>query len=293
MSLKRLTKALESYSSSLSYLKGYMGSPEDYSDAGIDNIFGFLYDFNHYPDNKPISDLLKSKLKQKDIDAIFALFEENPLDVSDYIYDNCYAEAVAFLESLPKPFLSDYRDYLENIGAIDPNGGYTKSYFDPDVEVVKPSTWLVHFSDDAETIWRQGFRLGNEDPSYLGLTFFKQKHAPGYNFAFVAASDDAHKAGTNKKYGNSAVMFRCAGVKAFHLGDWENQVIFHGPTVKPSKMVLLNYVPNQKSEQQSSWAVIGSDGRVLVYRDFFDDAAQWVMSHEAQYRKLLYRERAA
>lgn len=112
------------------------------------------------------------------------------------------------------------------------------------------TTWLVHFTDHADQVVQQGFRKGVEDLDQLHLTRLgdmfgnvtrRTSDHPGYNFAYLAADTnlDARIGG----YGRDAVMFQARGVPVWHDGDRENQVIFYGPNVAKSRIVLLRQVP--------------------------------------------------
>lgn len=158
-------------------------------------------------------------------------------------------------------------------------------------------TWLVHFTDYPEDIATQGFTKGVADVNKLGLTNYVgdyDKKYGGYNFAFVVNSRDAEIAATyhngNPKYGKHAVMFQNSGVKAYHYGDEENQVIFWGADVQTRDMIVLK-------NNFGDWAVMA---RTFYYKDKtpsfdkelykgedFEKCSQWVMKHFQQYRKAL------
>jgi hypothetical protein len=151
--------------------------------------------------------------------------------------------------------------------------------------MLKPSTWLIHFSDDASDISWKGFKYGSDDMTKLGLTTYLSKDAKqygGYNFAFVADSRDAKNAAGHRsgrgKYGKEAVMFQAAGVQAYHYGDEENQVIFYGKSINPNKVVYL-------SKADDDWCVNGNrTNRSCLYTGPFEDTIDWVINNHEQYR---------
>lgn len=105
-------------------------------------------------------------------------------------------------------------------------------------QVLPNDTWLVHFSDNAYNIVKEGFTIGAPDITKLGITKneYNDMTEPGYNFAFLADSRDAlYVANTRtnaRKYGKEIVMFRGSGVHFHHYGDEEDQIVFYGPDVK-------------------------------------------------------------
>lgn len=151
-------------------------------------------------------------------------------------------------------------------------------------KIVPPRMLLVHFSDDAESISREGFIYGHEEMQTLGLTVFlsdrERTRGPGWNFAFFAQGSEAATCARTGKYGKSAVLFRAGGVSVYHSSDEENQVIFWGETVRD--FVLID-------RDESSWTIAGRDGdRVFAkgtYREVFD----WVDKNEHQYRRQIVR----
>ena len=152
--------------------------------------------------------------------------------------------------------------------------------------IVKPSTWLIHFSDDAGSIMWKGFKYGSDDMTKLALTTYWTKEAKrygGYNFAFEAEGRHARAAAKGRgKYGREAVMFQAAGVKAFHWGDEEDQVMFWGPSVDPRRMVLLT------RDGDLYWCVASvRNKRDVVYRGEFTDTVNWVIKNFPQYRKAI------
>jgi len=139
--------------------------------------------------------------------------------------------------------------------------------------------WLIHFTDDAHAIARNGFTFGVDDLSKLCLTTHLSKASKsrgGYNFAFTADYKSKLKpnryGGTN--YGSEAVMFRANGIEVWHYGDEEYQVIFKGSTAR-------DIIPIWESDGQ--W--FAGD-----YNKGFDsliDSVSWIENNFDQYKRLL------
>jgi hypothetical protein len=152
-------------------------------------------------------------------------------------------------------------------------------FFSPEDKLIKRTTWLIHFSDQAHNITLNGFTHGVYEPDKLGLTTYytndSKKHG-GYNFAFEALSNDAIFAANKGKYGKHAVIFQNSGVKAWHDGDSENQIIFWGPDVHPSSIIELR-------NHYGDWEVVGKN-RILFTGDF-ERVVKWVILNFHQYRR--------
>lgn len=153
--------------------------------------------------------------------------------------------------------------------------------------LLPPRTWLVHFSDNAERIAAQGFLYGHNSFNGLALTTHKshgsRHRSPGFNFAFTA--DDRHLdyVANRGKYGHSAVLFRSGGVRAFHYGDDEWQVIFWGPVVK--QVVLIERCAG------GSWCILDQyTSRELCVKGSVVEAVRWAIDHGHQYRRKIVRD---
>lgn len=119
---------------------------------------------------------------------------------------------------------SDFEDYAttREVDAMTPS----TAFFTYE-KLLPRTTWLVHFSDHVGRIIDNGIVCGHEEMDQLGLTthFRKNKCRPGWNFAFEAESRYARGAVNyhhgKGKYGEDAVIFQSAGVRAWHGGDEE------------------------------------------------------------------------
>lgn len=111
-------------------------------------------------------------------------------------------------------------------------------YFYADPEDVSDNTWLIHFSNSANEIYKQQkFNYGISDYLKLGMTHLhnKVKSDNVYNFAFEA-NDLIEKYGNLQKALNvwtpnakSCIIFKSKAIKAYHFGDDIEQVIFYAP----------------------------------------------------------------
>lgn len=163
------------------------------------------------------------------------------------------------------------------------------SFFDSDPELVK-NQWLIHFTEDAESISNEGFKYGVDEFDKLGLTThlgeFEKKYG-GFNFAYTL--NDFRRYGrtgnySNRrkgyKYGSEAVIFRASGIKLFHYGDSEPQVIFYGNTA-------TNITPILDGENEK-WGIYSSkNGQLLYEEDSLEKIVDWFVKNYPQYRKHL------
>lgn len=163
------------------------------------------------------------------------------------------------------------------------------SYFDADPELVK-NQWLIHFTNNADDVARQGFLYGVDEMDKLGLTTnlsdFNKKYG-GYNFAYLLKDFDRYGVSRGSyanryKYGSDAVVFNASGIKLWHHGDQEPQVIFYGKTAR-------NIIPITHNEE-GLWAIYSiRDNRMLYANERLSNVVQWLVKNYAQYRKTLHR----
>ena len=153
-----------------------------------------------------------------------------------------------------------------------------------DYRSIVKNQWLIHFSDDAEDIYRdQKFNRGVYDYTTLGLTKHlsdSTKNYSGYNFAYLL--NDYIRYGRNRgrwKYGKEAVLFKASGVKVWHYGDEEPQVIFWGPSA-------FDIVCIREHQSSGDYYVYSNHSRDLFVGDF-DDCVNWVVNNFNQYKRVL------
>lgn len=146
-----------------------------------------------------------------------------------------------------------------------------------------PTTWLIHFSDDAESVADEGLTQGQGDIDKLALTVHQSKYEKqygGYNFAFTADGRHARQAARSGKYGQNAVMFQASGIPVYHYSDEEDQVVVWGKDVPASRMVLL-------ANDGGDWTVRSRKGARDPFTGDFDKVVAWVMKNYNQYRRVL------
>ena len=149
--------------------------------------------------------------------------------------------------------------------------------------------WLIHFSDNAYDIAINGFKYGTpeyEEIAYSGAGDIKNKYGEGYDFAYLLdefgnyyRSDRAYE--YKPKYGSEAVIFRANGIRLYHYGDGEYQVIFWGPSAKD--LIYIEY------DDEYSWCIKSlKNGNILYYNEDFEKVADWAINNKVQYRKHMF-----
>lgn len=197
-------------------------------------------------------------------------------------------ELVEWLDNNDKETFNAFAKYLydrvQNHSLPIPDSEYPAwSYFDDSPEIIK-NQWLIHFTNDAQGIAESGFKYGVDDMSKLGLTThlgeFDKKYG-GYNFSYLLS--DFPKYAENQmgyKYGDEAVIFNASGLRLWHYGDQEPQVIFYGNTAK-------DIVPILKGDK-AEFAIYSKDGRALYENDDLTKVVNWFVNNYRQYRKAIF-----
>jgi len=171
----------------------------------------------------------------------------------------------------------------------DPKQAHTNHHMDLKQKDLLPrQTWLIHFTNEAEDIAQNGFKIGFNDEEKLGLTalFYgnsRHKQGMGFNFAFLPRDADLEQ--VNVTYGRNAVMFQSSGVYARHYNDRENQVIFAGGEVDPSGIIQL------RRDGRKEWSVVskmplGKSGRTIVVTRPLKDCIEWVKNNFSRYKRI-------
>jgi len=241
-SCKKLLSKFGKYSNELAYLMNYLKS-------GIDP-----YDFPNYLGRFYNSIGKKIPKEKEEFDILYEMTKQEK---------------------------DDYKKWLEDIiskGKITPDA-LSPSYLHMEYRsIINPNTWLIHFTNNAYAISRRGFRHGTEDMNTLGLTTHLTKKEKGWNFAFEPLSKHAGYAAQNKKYGKNAVLFRgAAGVKVYHYGDEEEQIIFVGENAR-------DIVPLFRSEQ--GWTVESTEDEKPLVEGNYEKVVSWVMNNYEQYKRI-------
>lgn len=174
------------------------------------------------------------------------------------------------------------QDYAEFMAQHYPNEAPTWSMLTTDnTGLVAPSTWLMHWTDDPISIARKGFTSGEFDVSLLGLTTYRKKSGPGYNFAFRA--DSRYAKNYERKYGAEFVVFQSSGVECWHAGDEEDQVIFWGPSITTRPVPVV-----EQRDGNPKFAVYSLKAdRALFQHDDPLRCIAWTIQNYRQYSKLL------
>jgi len=188
----------------------------------------------------------------------------------------------------PKLFTSFAKWLKDNIDShsLDiPDQEYPAWSFFGSPSLVK-NQWMIHFTNDAYAIESQGFKYGVDDYTKLGLTTslgeFDKKYG-GYNFAYLISEFNRYyrsNHGYGNKYGNEAVIFRASGLRLWHHGDEEPQVIFYGKTA-------TNIMAIEEGENKQFAIKSKKTGRILFESDDLKTIVFWIEKNYDQYRKHL------
>ena len=259
------------------YLKDYLSMSEESKKAYLPHEYHYFFD--DFLDEEEID-------FQKPKEIVQTNYADEPEEEVD-MFDSTI-ELMTWLENNDKKTYNAFADYLykkiiHNELDISDSDYPAWAYFDDNPIIVK-NQWLIHFTDNAEEVASEGFKYGVEEMDKLGLTThlgeFDKKYG-GYNFAYLL-SDFAKYArgghrGTGYKYGKEAVIFRASGVKVWHHGDEEPQVIFYGNTA-------TNIIAITEGEERK-WAIRNKNNRILFESDELEKVVQWLSKNYDQYRK--------
>lgn len=254
--------------------------------------------------SNPIIDLakyLQSSDKDKGLELAYDVFPENIFHWIDTKYPQLKdkiskfdlgSDAVEWLSHNDSQIFNQFVEYVwdlsQKVDLYDyvHRPGYP-SWNYMDFRGYVKNQWLIHFSDHAKDIWRdQTFKYGLDDYTELGLTTYYKDEAKqfgGYNFAYDVgdfvryARSRYHSRGW--KYGKEAVMFRASGVKVWHWGDEEPQVIFVGRTARD-----IVYI---QSTGESDWGVMNERTGNYIFREDLPQVVRWVIDNFNQYRSVL------
>ncbi len=235
-----------------------------------------MYKNSYSTENAMLRDYLRTNFNYSDFSQFIISFLkerdeyiEEYSDMEDYeILENWWDNATSFEQK-------DFKEYCleENQGEVDSPPYLSMDY----KEYVKPQ-WLIHFTNDADSIAENGFLIGH-DEMYYGLhltTYFKKRKGPGYNFAFQTGTRDASFAAMNSKYGNEAVVFWGDGVEIYHPGDEEKQIIFWGPSINKNMIFPIK-------KDGSEWTVHNEVNGNAIVSGELEKICTWI---ENNYRML-------
>ncbi len=263
----------------LSWLKRYLTMSD--ADKGRDLADRFSGEFVEWlQDEFPPDDTITTE--GYDVTEVVAAVEDGRYEV---LYDIVGVVAEAFLRSADRnPNLTNNAD--------------TPSYFFFDYQGIVKNQWLIHFTDQAYDIVRDGFTVGVDDLSRLGLTVFLNQRAKpgGYNFAYTLDAFERYGRRESEhswKYGREAVLFRASGLELWHSGDEEPQVIFWGPSARDRIELNQNsyYEWDERYKERveaDGWVVDACDGAGALFgAEKLTTVVGWVVRNFDQYRNKL------
>ena len=169
--------------------------------------------------------------------------------------------------------------------------------------------WMVHFSDYADKIAKEGFTKGNDyDGKLKSATYQRGKTEGGYNYAYLASDVIGGKGWKFLDYLKERetpfVMFKGNGYRFHHNQDEEDQVVLNniqkGTMVFVRRLydqwcVLANVNPNWKNRtkdinprpEDERFAMNNPRNiieGILYSDDDIDKVIKWVMKNFDQYR---------
>lgn len=149
---------------------------------------------------------------------------------------------------------------------------------------------VIHFSDHAETIMKEGFLLGESNLSRMDCTYEnavpRSQSSPGYNFAFNAVEWDVENdcmdyeiAGPMSErnlmgmYSETAILLNVDGLYTRHYDEFK-QVLFWGPSAKLADAILLKNTGTLEIDGEVAcddngnpvdcWIAVSSKGEVIA-----------------------------
>lgn len=222
------------------------------------------------------------------------MYNDDIIDAKEYLDGMYPEEAVEELENRYKNIYYEFADYIyekienHNLQAYDDMDYPSWSFFGSPQFIT--NQWLIHFTSDADSIAQDGFIYGVNDIDKLGLTVFlndDDKQEGGYNFAFTIYDYERYggnRYGRGWKYGKEAVVFQAAGIKAYHYGDEEPQVIFSGETAR-------NIIPIVVDDGNYS-IVNKKTGRIIYESDRIENIVNWATKNYKQYRNVILNHKS-
>ena len=170
--------------------------------------------------------------------------------------------------------------------------------------------WMVHFSDYADKIAKEGFTKGNDYEGNLkSATYQRGKTEGGYNYAYLASDVIGSKGykflGYLKERETPFVMFKGNGYRFHHNQDEEDQVVLNN--IQKGTMVFVRRLYDQwcvLSTANPNWKKRTKDINpkpederfamnnprniiegILYSDDDIDKVIKWVMNNFDQYRR--------
>lgn len=225
---------------------------------------------------------LEWEVDEEDYNQIMASSEGQDIEVMIETHDETLAEYIIqgkYGFEIKDAFAYYLRLELKDDGLNSP----TWMHLDTPSRIT--NEWLIHFSDNAFSIASDGFKHATSDIDSLALTTWQpdrfEKGEEGYCFAYDCDDfENYYKIQGKLKYGNEAVIFRASGVKVWHYGDEEYQVIFWGPNAKD-----FIYV----EECEGGWCVRSiKNGNTIYMGESVVDVVNWAQNNMYQYRNHIF-----
>lgn len=228
-------------------------------------------------------------------------FSDEELDELKDNDENDFENNIDILKNHPD-VASAFLKYAKNLSEY--WGDNANDVFDYEDNVDINKDWLIHFSEDAGSIAYKGFIKGTEDLEHLALTDGSNHSHEGYNFAFLADevtnSEAEYYCGSNSDNWG-AVMFHANGIKAYHYGDEQHQVMFWGPSARDLVPIYHGNVDididhhyddyaDNRGDNDDTWYVTDDKspyGRILYSNQEIEYVIAWVENNFFQYRKRL------
>ena len=163
------------------------------------------------------------------------------------------------------------------------------NYFEP--KGIVHNVWAIHYTynESWENIKRRGFRFGVTNFDELAYTgnYKDWDNIPksgGWNFALPI---DNKYLGEDCGYGDCGFIIKTDGVRAYHKGDGDDEIIFKGCMVKKKYpfvydedykcWILAGFGYNYKNEQLPNGAYYDEDLEQVVFEDVYS-LIQYVIS---------------
>jgi len=210
-------------------------------------------------------------------------YENEYPDESDETYQK--VRDYEFADEALDELVEEFGEWIESSGNVGNDlEGYTKELMN--YEGIVKNQWLIHFTDNAASIAKNGFTIGMDDMERLALTTYYQndsydKKYGGYNFAYRLQDFEKFGKGDRRgtwKYGDEAVLFRASGILFYHGGDNEYQVVFRGDTAK-------DIIPMYEVEGEWSVQIPNRGLNKDIIRPTLPDLVDWIVHNYDQYRK--------
>lgn len=188
------------------------------------------------------------------------------------------------------------------------SSGFSWSDDAEDGKEIVHNEWMVHFSDYADKIAKEGFTKGNDyDGKLKSATYQRSKTEGGYNYAYLA-SDVIGSKGSKfldylKERETPFVMFKGNGYRFHHNQDEEDQVVLNNiqkgtmvfvrrfydqwcvlSTANPNWMNRTKDInPKPEDERFAMYNPRNIIEGILYSDDDIDKVIKWVMNNFDQY----------